>query len=199
MAKKVKKDKIVAYWDSSLFIKWLKEEDRWQEVDAVLQKARNDEMLIVTSALTLAEVVKIDAERKIPKKEREKVVALFDEPMIEKISITPITGVLARDLVWEHNIDPKDALHVAAAFERRVPVFHCYDGRLKKRGEKSVLNLFDFEMSFMEPLDSIPEVPQVITEGMKYEQTTLFVAECNDGNGAIQPISNGFAPVTPKT
>ena len=158
MARKINKSKPIAYWDSNLFIKWFTPtEERWEEVDFALNKAKNGELLIVTSALTLAEVVKINGSLRLPPSEREKLRTLFDEPYIEKIAITPVTGELARELVWDHNIDPKDALHVAAAIERRVPVFHCYDGSLRRKGESRVVKMLDFEMRFKEPLESFPD------------------------------------------
>jgi hypothetical protein len=34
---------------------------------------------------------------------------------------------LARDLVWDHHIAPKDAIHVAAALAVEAPILETYD------------------------------------------------------------------------
>jgi predicted nucleic acid-binding protein len=194
MARKPKKDKPIAYWDANLFCKFFNpEEEKWDDVNQALNKAKDGELLIVTSALTLAEVVKVNAELKLSPDQRQMVKALFEEPYIAVTAVTPITGEIARDLVWDFNIDPKDSVHVATAIERRVPVFHCYDGRLKKKGEKHVIKMLDFEMEFKEPLESFPPPPKP-----DFEQRKLDLdGQSADGNGRVQPSTK--AVVEPKT
>ncbi len=53
-------DKLIRYWDSDCFLGWFNEE--WDKIDqckGVLTKAQNGELIIVTSALTLTEVLKV--------------------------------------------------------------------------------------------------------------------------------------------
>jgi hypothetical protein len=33
----------------------------------------------------------------------------------------------ARDLVWDHSVDPKDAVHVASALSVAAPIMETYD------------------------------------------------------------------------
>ena len=41
----------------------------------------------------------------------------------------------AWDLVWDHDIDPKDAIHVASALAAKVDVLNTFDGDLIGKSE----------------------------------------------------------------
>jgi hypothetical protein len=41
-----------------------------------------------------------------------------------------LVAELARDLVWEKGIKPKDAIHVAAALVVEAPILETFDGPL---------------------------------------------------------------------
>ena len=43
------------------------------------------------------------------------------------------TAEYARALIWQHNFDPKDAIHVATAVLARAPNLDTFDGDLIKR------------------------------------------------------------------
>lgn len=119
------------YWDSNAFLGYLKEET--EKVDAcgnVLQAAENGQLVVVTSALTLAEVIYLKGSPKLPQEQRTKVDAFFKAEYISVRNVTRATTELARDLVWDNNIRPKDAIHVATACLYKVPVLHTYDDKL---------------------------------------------------------------------
>lgn len=119
------------YWDANAFLGYLKEEpDKAEVCGHVLQAAENGLLVIVTSALTLAEVIYLKGSAKLPGEQRAKVDAFFKAEYISVRNVTRATTELARDLVWDSNIKPKDAIHVATACLYRVPTLHTYDDQL---------------------------------------------------------------------
>lgn len=119
------------YWDSNAFLGYLKEEsDKVETCGHVLQAAENGLLVIVTSAFTLAEVIYLKGSTKLPTEQRAKVDAFFKAEFISVRNVTRTTAELASDLVWDHNIRPKDAIHVATACLYKVPVLHTYDDKL---------------------------------------------------------------------
>lgn len=46
------------------------------------------------------------------------------------------TAEYARELIWQHNFDPKDAVHVATGVLARVPYFDTFDGALIRRSRE---------------------------------------------------------------
>ncbi len=124
-------DRETVYWDSNAFLGFLKDEpDKAEVCGQVLQAAENGRLVIVTSALTLAEVIYLKGSTKLPKEQRTKVETFFKAEYISVRNVTRATTELARDLVWDNNIRPKDAIHVATACLYEVPVFHTYDEKL---------------------------------------------------------------------
>lgn len=121
----------LVYWDSDPFLGWLQEEpEKVAACSGVVEEAENGEVLIVTSALTIAEVLYRRQKGQIPADKRQKVVAFFRNEYIAVRNVTRSIAEYARDLVWDHGIDPKDAIHVATALDGKVPVLQTFDGEL---------------------------------------------------------------------
>lgn len=102
------------------------------------KRPRREKILIVTSALTLAEVLALRGAKKIaptPKLKRT-VIDFFKNEYIAVQNVTREVAELARDLVWDRGIKPKDAVHVASAIVASVSFFETYDGPLIKKGKK---------------------------------------------------------------
>ena len=134
------------YWDSVCFLGWLLEEsDKKDSCEEVLIEAEDGKLQIVTSALTLAEVLALRWKPKIPADRRTTVENFFKKEFILVRGVTRRTAESARDLVWDHSIAPKDAIHVATALEAGVPMLHTYDdgliGKSKKVGGTPVLQI----------------------------------------------------------
>ena len=55
------------------------------------------------------------------------MIAFFKRSYIIPVSITRRIAEDSRDLVWDHGIDPKDALHVATAIKAKVDVLNTFD------------------------------------------------------------------------
>jgi hypothetical protein len=123
------------YWDSNAFIGWLAPEvDKVAECGPVVAAVDAGKLQIVTSALTLAEVIKLKhGHAPIPKSSRATIKAFFKRSSIVVVSVNRLIAEDARDLVWDWDIDPKDAIHVATALYAKVPRLETFDDRLIKR------------------------------------------------------------------
>lgn len=104
------------YWDSCCFLGHFKAEpDKAQACADVLTAASEGKLAIVTSTLTLTEVVKIRNEPPIPASDGTTIDEFFKHGFIIVRQLDRITAELARRLVWESGITPKDAIHLATA------------------------------------------------------------------------------------
>ena len=125
----------IRYWDSCCFIGWLAEEEN--KVDAckeVLDIAEAGRLTIVTSTLTLAEVVKLKGGHSpLPPESEERIDQFFKREFIVIRQVDRKVGELARRLYWQLGIDPKDAVHVATALIHGVPALDTTDQALIKK------------------------------------------------------------------
>jgi predicted nucleic acid-binding protein len=125
------------YWDSVCFLGYLlEEEDKVSSCEEVLIDAQDGKLQIVTSALTIAEVLAVRNLPRVPSDQRQTVESFFKNDFILVRGITRRTAEVARGLVWDSGILPKDALHVAAALEAQLPMLHTFDGGLLKKSGK---------------------------------------------------------------
>jgi predicted nucleic acid-binding protein len=106
------------YWDSDAFLGWFQNEPGKVEMcSGTLQRAEDGEVVIFTSALTIAEVLWL---RNAPKLSEDKAVLVrkfFRRSYFRIRNVTRMNAEAAQDLVWSHSIRPKDAIHVATALE----------------------------------------------------------------------------------
>ena len=89
--------------------------------------------MIVTSALTLAEVLTVKNEQPVGPEMREKVEKFFRSEFIAVENVSRRIAEAAREVVWTHRVKAKDAVHVATALHARVEALHTFDGDLIKR------------------------------------------------------------------
>lgn len=132
------------YWDSDCFLGWLQAEDgKIESCRQVLNLAVRGDIEILTSALTIAEVLNLQGHEPISSDRRQQVVDFFKRSYIVTMSITRRIAEESRELVWDHGIKPKDALHVSAALSAKVDVFNTFDraliGKSHKVGNPSLL------------------------------------------------------------
>lgn len=125
------------YWDSDAFIGLLAEEsDKVEECRAVIRAAEEGKTLLITSALTLAEVLWLRGKPRIPPEDAETVQRFFEHEYIAVIDVDRTLAEEARKLVWSHGIAPKDAIHVATAIDAEVDRMETFDKELiKKSGQ----------------------------------------------------------------
>lgn len=109
------------------------------------------EMEIVTSALTIAEVLRLRPRDALPEARRANVEALFAKKFIHTITLTRRIAETARDLVWDHGIAPKDAVHVASAIAAKAEVLNTFDRALIAKSTQTGDTLVIEEPSVSEP------------------------------------------------
>ena len=122
------------YWDSDAFLGWLQEEPGKAELcEGTIERAQNLEALIITSALTIAEVLWLRGAPPIPQEKAELVRKFFRRSYIRVRNVTRRISENAQELVWNDRIRPKDAIHVATALDANVDALETFDeGLLKK-------------------------------------------------------------------
>lgn len=124
------------YWDACVFLAWLKEEsDKIAQCEAGIRDAEAGKLVIVTSALTLAETLYlVRGELPVAPETRDKVRGFFQNDFILLHELDRSIAELAQDVVWDHGVAHKDAVHVATALSvgERVALeqLDTYDGPL---------------------------------------------------------------------
>ncbi|WP_413873549.1 type II toxin-antitoxin system VapC family toxin [Albidovulum sp.] len=119
------------YWDSDCFLGHLQAEaGKVAKCAGVLQRAERGDVLIVTSALTLAEVLWMRNAPRLPKDKALMVRRFFRRSTIRVYNVSRKISESAQDLVWGHGIKPKDAIHVATALHLGVDALETFDVEL---------------------------------------------------------------------
>lgn len=123
-----------------MFLGWLKEEpDKVAQCRAIIREAEIGNLTIITTALTLPEVLWMKHKDPVPKEDAEKIHAFFQHKYIYVIDLDRTLAEAAQRVVWDHSIRPKDSIHVATALDalRRVGTdfdqFDSYDTELIKK------------------------------------------------------------------
>jgi len=132
----------VLYWDSCTYLDYLKGDEHplHAQMQMVIEGWREGKVTLVTSALTITEVLWVkcsedQARSMIDRSWEPKIVALFDPPHTQPLKIVELNRVVARaarELVWDHGIKPKDAVHVASALAGHCHMLHTNDTKLHK-------------------------------------------------------------------
>lgn len=119
------------YWDSDAFLGWFQAEPGKEPVcRATIERAQRGEVLLVTSTLTLAEVLWMRGAPRLSKDKAELVQKFFRRSYIRVRNVTRNVAETAQGLVWDNSIAPKDAVHVATAIEGKIPVLETFDAKL---------------------------------------------------------------------
>lgn len=87
-------------------------------------------IVILTSALALVEVVWLKPHPKLTPDKEQKIRDFFKHSWVSVIDVDPKTAEYARQLVWNHNIRPKDAIYVATAVLRKANCLDTFDNDL---------------------------------------------------------------------
>ena len=138
------------YWDSNCFIGYLQNEQNADVLEAIIERAEDEKLVIVTSALTLAEVLKFKGSDGVlhnpisPEEELHLEDCFSPDNGVQIVNLDRVVASNARRVVWDRGIDPKDAIHVATAmqFKRNglmkrndTLVFHTFDKKVLKHGD----------------------------------------------------------------
>jgi predicted nucleic acid-binding protein len=120
-------------WDSVCCLGWLKgEPDKIPACQSVLDLVDDGKVEIVVSTLAIAEVLWLKGHDKIPPDNKEKVRAFFRRSSFLIAGVDLATAELAQELVWNHGVHPKDAVHVATALLLRCVSLDTFDTNLWK-------------------------------------------------------------------
>ncbi len=140
------------YWDSALFIAWVKNEDRLDPADMeglseVLQAVESGKARIITSVLWRAEAL----DSRLSKSERDQLVKAFDGRRIVELSIDQRIMELASQIRSYHRVSPEkdkmktilvpDAIHLASAIHYGATEFHTFDGKKQDGAPSKLLTL----------------------------------------------------------
>lgn len=125
------------YWDSDCFLGYLQAEPgKVEKCDGVLERAERGEVLIVTSALTIAEVLWMRGAPRLTKDKAATVQKFFRKSFIRVVNVTRKVSEAAQIYVWDNDIRPKDAIHVATAIAFSCDVLETFDaGLIGKSGK----------------------------------------------------------------
>jgi predicted nucleic acid-binding protein len=127
------------YWDSCVFIEVLQRgnPERFDVCRELIAKAEKNNLVIVTSAVTIAEVNKIhDGKPGDPSREEQsrRILDFFGNPYIRIKMLDRATAEMAHGLTRTHSMKPLDAIHAATAALGKVEVLYTYDGKRGRRG-----------------------------------------------------------------
>lgn len=117
------------YWDSSVFLAWLlPEPERKPDCETVIRAAERGNVQIVTSALTMTEVIKLKGQPGLTQDHEKKIVQFFQHEYIVVREVDRFVAETARALIWKHpHLQPKDSIHVATAIRWKIGVLDTYD------------------------------------------------------------------------
>ena len=92
----------------------------------MLLAAERGDLRIVTSALTLTEVIKIKG-KQIKVEDEDRIRAFFEHEWIIVRDVDRFIAEQARDFIWKHNLQPYDAIHLATAYKHKLQHLDTYD------------------------------------------------------------------------
>jgi hypothetical protein len=121
------------YWDSTVFLAWLRPEPhRVEDCRTILDSAEHGKVQIVTSVLTLTEVIKLKGHPSLPREQERMIRDFFKRTYIVARGLDSFTATEARELIWKHGVQPKDSIHLATAVRARLRIFETHDDELLK-------------------------------------------------------------------
>lgn len=123
------------YWDACCFISRIQRDpDHIDALEYITDEATAERAIIVTSALSIAEVNCINREATLEEMARDAalIARYFDNPYVVVRQVTRRIAELAAAISREFGIKPPDAIHLATAIDAGVQIVHTYDDTLLK-------------------------------------------------------------------
>lgn len=109
------------YWDAGVFCSFFNasfEPARAAIVRELLKEAEAGGIKIVTSTVSLVEVLKVDWQHPLTKASEDKIAAFFEKPYISLIGADRLICEIAGQLIWKYAaLEYKDAIHLASAIQ----------------------------------------------------------------------------------
>jgi predicted nucleic acid-binding protein len=175
----------VYYWDANAFLGLINNEPEKTTVALPVWEDRTKGLVtIVTSALTIAEVIHAKSAGKVDPSKRHVVNNFFRQPNLVIELLTRKIAELARDVVWDHSVKPKDACHIATAAFLKIATIHTFDEPMILKSSISIegfevliskprAEAQQIELPVTVPQITSPEAPQIKVE-KKNEPTKAF-------------------------
>jgi predicted nucleic acid-binding protein len=117
------------YWDSCVFIDALRKTSaRWPKIQELENQAKSGKLIIFTSTLAIAEVVKLKEHGELTEAERHLISGYFRNKFVRVVPVDRVIAKSAADIVRVHSLKPPDAIHVATAIRTVCCVLFTYDG-----------------------------------------------------------------------
>ena len=104
------------YWDSCCFLSVLKREDTSPVFESILGRANKQEIIVVTSAITIVEVNNAGLGKNAPIEDLKSIGESFDALNgIMVVDLTRDIAEAAREAVWKYHLKNYDAVHLGTA------------------------------------------------------------------------------------
>lgn len=100
------------YCDADVFLGWFnREQDKVEACRGLVDASEQGKVRIITSALTLTEVIKIKGQQPLPQSKEETIKGFFEQEFVSIVNLDRRTAEFARDLIWDYpRLNPKDSI-----------------------------------------------------------------------------------------
>ena len=156
--------KQLVYWDSDCFLALLKQDKTTQEMAGchnVWQACEKGLYHLVISTLTTVEVIHKKGLSKLEQTERDLISNYFRQDFISQKPLTREIAELVRDVVWDSNIMPKDAIHVATCAFNKIKTLQTFD---KKLIDKKTIDVNGFVIHTSNPVTEMLRQSELLIE-----------------------------------
>lgn len=122
------------YWDACAWLGLINgEAAKAKSLEIVWKQAKRGEVVIWTSALSIAEVYRAKCEKEwhaLDVSNDALIDNMFDQPFVEKVQLDTEIARMAKALLRTHQKlkKPTDAIHLASAIKHNLDELHTYDG-----------------------------------------------------------------------
>ena len=117
------------YWDSCNWISLIAEDEveRADICQRILEDADAGNTVVITSAFTLAEVIKKKGNPILPESDENTIVRFFEQPYVLIHDVTRRVAEQARHLSRRYGLSPADAIHLATALLGNADFFETWN------------------------------------------------------------------------
>ena len=119
------------YWDSCNFISLIAEDeaDRAEICQHILEDAEAGRLVIITSTLTIAEVIRMRGKPMLTEDEETTIGKFFLHSYILMYDVTRVVAENARQLARRYGLRPNDSVHLSTALLSDADVFETWNTR----------------------------------------------------------------------
>lgn len=121
----------LVYFESSMFIALIKgEPSRRESCVAAMTDAESGVIRAISSAFTIAEVIKPPGSRPLSPEAESKIDAFFQHVWLRIVQVDRRVATEARRVAREGGLKPPDAIHVATATLYKAQFLFTYDEKI---------------------------------------------------------------------